>query len=148
MTVTMPGYADKLKTLIVDDDTMIVKLVKATLDRRMSQWLDVIGTADPGFVWGTAATENVDICITDMNMPSMNGFHLLKELKELNPLTQVVFLTGHPTVEAAKSAFRMGADEFLAKPIDLDTLCDSMQFLARRAIRWKEQLIGQTSSSK
>lgn len=131
----------KFRTLIVDDDSSMVRLVAAMLNRHLSDLLDVTSTIEPAYVWGMAASGNVDICITDMNMPTINGFKLLKQLKELNPLTQVIFLTAHPTVEAARSAFSMGADDFLIKPINMETLCDSMRFMAARAARWKVELV-------
>jgi DNA-binding NtrC family response regulator len=141
MTVNTAGTGQKLGTLVVDDDIAIVKLVEATLRRQFPELLEVNGTIDPGYVWGIAATRQVDICVTDMNMPTINGFKLLKQLKDINPLTQVIFLTAHPTFEAAESAFKMGADDFLAKPIDLDLLCESVRFMASRAARWQVELV-------
>ncbi len=131
----------KLRTLIVDDDASMTRLVAATLNRCMSDSLDITSTIEPAHVWGLAASGSVDICVTDMNMPAINGFKLLKQLKELNPLTQVIFLTAHPTVEAARSALAMGVDDFLAKPLDIDQLCTSLRFMADRVHRWECQLI-------
>ena len=136
----MTDSAARYRTLIVDDDAAMVKLIATILNARMSDVLEVTSTIEPAYVWGMAASGNVDICITDMNMPAINGFKLLKQLKELNPLTQVIFLTAHPTLEAARSAFAMGADDFLSKPLDLNTLCSSMKFMADRAKRWSNEL--------
>ena len=136
----MTDSATRYQTLVVDDDAAMVKLIASALNRRMSDVLDVSSTIEPAYVWGMAASGKVDICITDMNMPAINGFKLLKQLKELNPLTQVIFLTAHPTFEAARSAFAMGADDFLSKPVDLDTLCQSVSFMAARAKRWSVEL--------
>ncbi len=91
--MTNSGY--RFRTLIVDDDSSIIKLIAATLNRKMSDVLEVTSTLEPTYVWGMAASGQVDICVTDMNMPMINGFKLLKQLKELNPLTQVIFLTAH-----------------------------------------------------
>jgi len=146
MSVNLPGIEPKLGTLVVDDDISIVKLVQATLIRQFPELMDVSGTDDPGYVWGMAASRKVDICVTDMNMPTINGFKLLKQLKDINPLTQVIFLTAHPTFEAAQSAFTMGVDDFLAKPIDLNMLCESIRFMANRAARWQTELIHEPSA--
>ncbi len=134
----------RLRTLVVDDDPAMTKLIAVTLNQRMSDLLDVTSTIEPAYVWGVAATGNVDICLTDMDMPSINGFKLLKQLKELNPLTQVIFFTGHPTLNAARSAFALGADDFLAKPINLDALCSVLRFMAERLRRWDVELIRQS----
>jgi DNA-binding NtrC family response regulator len=141
MIANMAGIEQKLGTLIVDDDISIVKLVESALRRQFPELLEVSGTIEPGYVWGMAASRKVDICVTDMNMPTINGFKLLKHLKGINPLTQVIFLTAHPTLEAAQSAFMMGVDDFLAKPIDLDMLCESIRFTANRAKRWQVELV-------
>lgn len=139
----MTEAKQKFQTLIVDDDPSMVRLIASMLNRRLSDVLDVTSTVEPAYVWGMAASGNVDICITDMHMPSVNGFKLLKQLKDLNPLTQVIFLTAHPTIEAARSAFSMGADDFLSKPINVETLCDSLRFMAARASRWQTELVQQ-----
>lgn len=144
----MAASAQKLGTLIVDDDISMVKLVEATLNRQFSELLDIRGTVEPGYVWGLVASRKVDICVTDMNMPTINGFKLLQQLKDINPLTQVIFLTAHPTFEAAQSAFKMGADDFLAKPVDLDMLCESIRFMANRAARWQVELIRDPSAEE
>lgn len=142
---TMTGDGHKFRTLIVDDDSSIVRLIAATLNRRMSDLLEVSSTIEPAYVWGMAASGKVDICVTDMDMPAINGFRLLRQLKELNPLTQVIFLTAQPTLEAARSAFSLGADDFLAKPLNLDTLCESLRFMAARAARWQVELTRENS---
>lgn len=142
---TMTGDGHKFRTLIVDDDSSIVKLIAATLNRRMSELLEVSSTIEPAYVWGMAASGKADICVTDMDMPAINGFKLLQQLKELNSLTQVIFLTAHPTYAAARSAFTMGADDFLAKPLNLDRLCESLRFMAARAARWQVELTRETS---
>lgn len=130
----------KHHVLVVDDDESIVRLIGATLARRLHATIDVTTTIEPAFAWGRAAEAKVDICITDMNMPHINGFKLLKHLKALNPLTQVIFLTAHPTLEAARSAFVMGADDFLPKPVNLDDLCNCVQFMSSRIARWHREL--------
>ncbi len=129
------------RTLVVDDDPLMTQLTAHTLKQHMGDVVEVFTTTRPAYVWGLANSGKVDICITDMNMPQINGFKLLRLLKDLNPLTQVIFLTAHPTREAAKSAFTMGADDFLAKPVNLETLCNSVNFMAARAMRWQAELL-------
>ncbi len=138
----------RFRTLIVDDDPLMVRLIGTMLKRHMSESLEITTTVEPAYVWGMAAGGHVDICITDMNMPAINGFKLLKQLKELNPLTQVIFLTAHPTLEAARSALSMGADDFIAKPLNVEVLCDSVRFLVSRARRWQSELTVEDSVSR
>lgn len=137
----MSASNTKLRTLVVDDDESMAKLLGLTLKREFSSELELTTTIDPTMVWGLAAEGKVDLCITDMDMPAINGFKLLKQLKQLNPLTQVIFLTAHPTIEAARSAFSLGVDEFLPKPVNLRDLSNAVAFLSARINRWRFDLI-------
>ena len=137
----MSASNPKLRTLVVDDDESMAKLLGLTLKREFSSELELTTTVDSTMVWGLAAEGKVDLCITDMDMPAINGFKLLKQLKQLNPLTQVIFLTAHPTIEAARSAFALGVDEFLSKPVNQSQLCNAVAFLAARIRRWQVDLI-------
>ncbi len=131
----------KLRALVVDDDESMAKLLGTTLSREFASELELTTTIDPTMVWGLAAEGKVDLCISDMDMPSINGFKLLKQLKQLNPLTQVIFLTAQPTVEAARSAFALGVDEFLPKPVNLRELCKAVAYLSARIRRFQLDLI-------
>ena len=137
----MDSIERKLQLLVVDDDASMAKLIGATLSKEFVESHDLTVTIEPTLVWGLAAKGDVDICVTDMDMPQINGFKLLKQLKQINPLTQVIFLTAHPTMDAAKSAFSLGADEFLPKPVNLRDLCNSVRYLSSRINRWKTELI-------
>lgn len=63
-----------------------------------------------------------DVVITDIRMPYLDGLELLKRIKEKQPTTEVVVLTGHGTIETAVEAMRKGAADYLQKPINLDEL--------------------------
>jgi len=61
-----------------------------------------------------------DVVLLDLRMPGMDGMAVLKTIKERWPETEVVIITGYPTIETAKEAVRLGAYDFLAKPIGPD----------------------------
>jgi DNA-binding NtrC family response regulator len=63
-----------------------------------------------------------DLVIADIKMPNMDGMELLKRIRENQPATQVVMLTGHGAVETAVEAMRLGATDYLQKPVNLDEL--------------------------
>jgi DNA-binding NtrC family response regulator len=67
-------------------------------------------------------TAKIHVVILDMKMPEMDGIETLKEIKVRSPLTEVIILTGHGTVETAVSGLKSGAFDYLAKPIDVDDL--------------------------
>src|SRR5665647_1077956 len=70
------------------------------------------------------ALENAeyDLVITDLMMPGVDGFKVLKFAKKLAPLTSVIILTGYGDTQSAIDALRLGADDFLRKPCEIEEL--------------------------
>jgi len=64
----------------------------------------------------------VDVVISDIRMPNLDGISLLERIKKINPQTSVIMLTGYPSVETAVRAMKDGAFDYLTKPINLDEL--------------------------
>ena len=64
--------------------------------------------------------EAFDLIITDLGMPGLDGMDVLKTIKQRWPESQVVVITGYPTIESAKEAVRMGAFNYIAKPVGPD----------------------------
>src|ERR671938_1334138 len=63
-----------------------------------------------------------DLVVSDVKMPDMNGIELLRRLREFLPDAGVVMMTAFATVETAREAFKLGADDFIQKPFDVDEL--------------------------
>ncbi len=69
------------------------------------------------------AKENkVDLAILDIKLKKMNGIQVLGVLKEAQPAMKVIMLTGYPTIETAREAINLGADQYCVKPVDRDEL--------------------------
>src|ERR1700759_892835 len=66
--------------------------------------------------------EQADLIISDVKMPDMNGIELLRKVREVLPEVSVVLMTAFATVETAREAFKLGADDFIQKPFDVDEL--------------------------
>jgi two-component system response regulator PilR (NtrC family) len=66
--------------------------------------------------------EPADLIISDVKMPDMNGIELLRAARELSPDVAVVMMTAFATVDTAREAFKLGADDFIQKPFDVDEL--------------------------
>jgi DNA-binding NtrC family response regulator len=67
-------------------------------------------------------TEPADVIISDVKMPDMNGIELLRAVREVSPDTGVVLMTAFASVETAREAFKLGADDFIQKPFDVEEL--------------------------
>lgn len=65
---------------------------------------------------------DVDLMLTDLRMPGMDGLELMKVAQKISPETQVIMLTAYGTVETAVEAMKQGAYDYLAKPVNLDEL--------------------------
>jgi YesN/AraC family two-component response regulator len=129
-----------IRTLVIDDDKSITRLICKMLADRFADRLDITETDDVQMALGMVTANQFDLCITDLDMPSVNGFKLLKAIKEADTLTQVIILTGYPDENAIRSAFILGADDYLLKPISSEELCNSVQFMLNRICRLRSEM--------
>ena len=118
--------------LVVDDDRSSVDVITEVLKREGHQLFVADG--------GRAAIQilerkRIDLVITDLQMPDMNGMSLLKHISNQHTHTQVIILTGFGTIDSAVEAMSAGAFNYLQKPIDLNVLRSTTAgALERRAL--------------
>jgi len=74
-----------------------------------------------------ARKNSVDLAILDIKLKKMSGVEVLAELKKIQPEMHAIMLTGYPTVETAREAISLGADEYCVKPIDRDELEEKVE---------------------
>jgi len=109
--------SEKANILIVDDEEVV----------RLSE-LRTLAQADCNAeaAWnGTEALRAMeqhpyDVILLDLRMPGLDGMSVLRTIKERWPESEVVIITGYPTIESAKEAVRLGAYTYLAKPVSPD----------------------------
>ena len=105
--------------LLVDDEAIIRK----TLAGKLSDEGFMVLTADGGTsALAYLATTNINLVITDLMMEGMNGIQVLEAVKAANQETAVIILTGYGDLTSAIDALRLGADDYLLKPCDLNEL--------------------------
>lgn len=103
----------EIKILIVDDEEMMRNLLSKILLRENYQIL----TAEDGkAALKIVRSEHIDIVISDIKMPRMNGFDLLKAIKEDFPDIGVIIMTAYGDTYTVKDALLLGADEYITKP--------------------------------
>jgi len=106
--------------LFVDDE---VAYQKAFIRAMRSEKQFSLITASGGMeALGIVRSLPVDIVITDMKMPTMNGLELLEKLRELHPDIFVIVITGYGTIEDAVAAIKNGAYDYLLKPLDFNII--------------------------
>lgn len=105
--------------LIVDDEKEFVEALAERLEIRDYHVTTSLSGED-------AVKElkkyNFDVIILDVVMPGMDGIETLREIKKIKPLTEVIMLTGHATLEAAIEGLKLGALDFLLKPCETEDL--------------------------
>ncbi len=79
------------------------------------------------------AEEPADVIISDVKMPDMDGIELLRNVRELSPETGMIMMTAFASVETAREAFKLGADDFIQKPFDVEEL----KIIVKKAIERK-----------
>ncbi|MBW2074918.1 MAG: sigma-54-dependent Fis family transcriptional regulator [Deltaproteobacteria bacterium] len=105
--------------LIVDDEKNYLVVLSAFLSGEGYETL----TADNAHrALEILASTDLDLVLTDMKMPSMDGIELLRHIKEEHPDLPVVMMTGYGTVEKAVEAMQLGAFNFILKPFQNETL--------------------------
>lgn len=107
------------RVLVVDDEPDIRELLDLTLTR---MGLDVTTVADLGEARQALLSESFSFCLTDMRLPDGNGLDLVQEISEQHPNLPTAMITAHGKVEDAVHALKIGAFDFVSKPVDLAVL--------------------------
>ncbi len=105
--------------LIVDDEDAQRSILKGYLEKKGYK----IYSASSG-TEGIKTVQNnlIDIVLSDFKMPDKTGLEVLEDVKKINPETSFVILTAYGTIEDAVKAMRLGAFDYISKPVDLDEL--------------------------
>ena len=110
---------ERAKILLVEDEDLsrdsLIRLLKMT-------GFNVRGAASGSLALSFLSHEQFDIIITDLFLPDINGIDILKQVKELSPLTEVILITGHASAETAVKAMKEGAFDYVTKPLSFDEL--------------------------
>ncbi|HUF78323.1 MAG TPA: sigma-54 dependent transcriptional regulator [Thermoanaerobaculia bacterium] len=107
-------------TVLIVDDEAYVRDSLATLLGRRGYEVRTAGGYDEALSDG--ALDGVDAVVSDLNMPGEDGTALLRRLSEIEPRLPVIVLTGHGTVPSAVECLKLGAADYLLKPVDPDEL--------------------------
>jgi DNA-binding NarL/FixJ family response regulator len=134
--------------LFVDDEHVILKALTKELREEHFTVTAVAGGSAAISALKKIKVKNAhyDLVITDLMMPGIDGFEVLKAAKELAPLTMVIILTGYGDIQSAINALRLGADDFTLKPCEVEELvfrirhCLEKQSLMKKIIRAQAEL--------
>jgi DNA-binding NtrC family response regulator len=119
----------KIKVLLVDDEEEYTEALAQRLEARN---LSVITASNGDEAIARLREENIDVVILDMVMPGRSGVEVLKEIKQIQPLVEVILLTGHATVQSAIDSMTRGAFYYLMKPTEIKSLLEKIAHAYQR----------------
>jgi two-component system response regulator RegA len=123
--MTATGAHSELPTtvmLIDDDEVYRLRLAKAFRDRGFA----VLDFGDAESAIARARTEPPEIAVVDLRMPGVSGLEAVRTLKNIEPATRVLVLTGYGSIATALEAVRLGAVHYLTKPATVDEILRSL----------------------
>ncbi|MBN1256429.1 MAG: sigma-54-dependent Fis family transcriptional regulator [Planctomycetes bacterium] len=120
----MPSSTDKERILVVDDSTSTLEVLQRNLTAEGYQTFTAQGVED---AINILKTTRIDLVITDLKMPKVSGIDLIRHVRENFKTTEVIMITGYPSIEGAIEAVKTGAEEFLSKPFTDEELLSAVQ---------------------
>jgi DNA-binding NtrC family response regulator len=118
-----------LRVLVVDDRPEMAEMIADELCDRGYEGCAVSSGRE---ALRMLRTQRVDILVTDLRMPEIDGLDLLRASRELDPSRPVVMMTAYGTLETAMKASESGACQYLTKPFRLDLLARLLEDAIRR----------------
>lgn len=131
---------EKIKVLLVEDEQSLAMIMKDTME---PTGMSVTLAADGEEGLRAFFADKPDVLVTDVMMPRMDGFEMVRRIREQDKLTPVLFLTARSSVNDVVDGFKMGGDDYLKKPFSLQEFMARVSRLAER-----QQLYCQSSSSE
>lgn len=128
----------RARVLVVDDKESVLELVETILKSAY----EVVTTSEPAVALSLVERDGFDVVLTDVKMPGASGFEVLAAARRSAADPNVVLMTGFASVPDAVQAMRMGAFDYVAKPVEPDELG---LVVARAAAERQSRTLGQAS---
>ncbi|MFC1594291.1 response regulator [Candidatus Omnitrophota bacterium] len=114
----------KPKILICDDELGIRESLKLILEKDYDVYFSI---NDDECLGCLQQTDDIELILMDIKMPKVNGLELLKKVKESNPNTKVIMVTGYKSVETATEAIKTGASDYIVKPFNSKEILEKVK---------------------
>lgn len=123
--------------MVIDDEPAFLQIVARILSEA---GYEVVAVAEPIEGLASALQREVDVVVSDIQMPNLNGMDLLLEVKAKRPNLEVILVTGQGSVDAAVAAVKAGAYDYLTKPVDHERVVLTVQRAVERK-RFRERTL-------
>lgn len=127
----------RAKILLVDDEE---KFAETLAERLEARGLEVRTAFNGDEALSKIREQDADVVILDVLMPGKSGIETLREIKQIRPLTEVIMLTGHATVETAIEGMKLGAYDYLMKPTETPELVEKISKAYKRKREHEERI--------
>ncbi len=118
------------KILVVEDDKELNRTVCSFLNQN---GYEAVGCLNAAEAYDTLEAAMFDLIVSDIMMPGVDGFAFAQSIRELNEDIPILFMTARDDITSKQRGFRIGVDDYMVKPIDLDELFLRIGALLRRA---------------
>jgi DNA-binding NtrC family response regulator len=136
---------EEMRIMLVDDEERFLSTTKKLLSKK---GIDLLTALSGGEALEMLNSHSVHVVILDVKMPGMDGMATLREIKRQHPLTEIIMLTGHATVESAVEGLKSGATDYLMKPADIEELLEKAEEAFEKRKRLEEKIrVAQTRLS-
>ncbi len=125
---------ENTKIMLVDDEPDFLEIMGKFFSRRKMAFETANGCLE---ALDLLAREHFDVVIMDISMPGLNGFECMAEMKKVQPDMEIIFLTGHASLNTGINCMKKGAFDYCLKPIDFSELFEKI-ILAKRKISRKD----------
>ena len=126
----MLGGPFMFRILVVEDDSDLNRSVCSFLNQ---SGYEATGCLDANAAYDAMYEKMFDLIVSDIMMPGIDGFEFAKTVRSLNEEIPILFMTARDDLASKQRGFRMGVDDYMVKPIDLDELFLRIGALLRRA---------------
>ena len=117
------------KILLLEDDEVLSETLCELLE---AEGFKITHVIDGEMALDASFVKTFDLLLLDVNVPRLNGFELLKSLREASDMTPAIFITSLNDIESLSKGFDVGADDYIKKPFDFDELIVRINALIRK----------------
>ena len=120
-----------IKIIAVDDEDIVLSFIQDALDDDNYH----IRVANNGLTaLEMIEKDPVDLILTDIRMPQMDGIELIKRVRQIRPETGVIYMTGYANLNSAKDAIKQGAFDYIMKPFELTEIRQAVEKAAKKIL--------------
>jgi len=126
-----------ISILLVDDEEAFVQTLAKRLTLRR---FNVYTATRKNRVFNTLSENLIDVVLLDVRMPDLDGIEATRDIKAAYPLIEVILLTGHASMESSLEGMKLGAFDYLLKPVNIDELVYKIEDAHRKKELQEEKI--------